>query len=122
MQKRFVGILGSGAREHALAWRIHLELAQKNQEGVFAFYPGNDFLATLGSCFQKWEQLLSHAASFEDASVPGEKIIIIGSETYAGLADDLIGDPGWQVWGPTRAAAELEWSKSFAKDWMQRYG
>ena len=110
----FMGILGSGAREHALAWRLKKDNPSSHVQ--FAFYPGNDYLAKLGVCVDRFEDLVELAQKCS-----GTRIIVIGSELYAGIADEWIGQPKWVVWGPTRAAAQLEWSKIFSKKWMQEH-
>ncbi len=106
----FVGILGSGSREHALAWRMK----QEQPDAVLSFYPGNDFLSNLGLCFDTFDDLVKYGES-----VGPERVLICGSEAYAGFGDDL---EGWSFWGPSAEAAQLEHSKMFAKEWMQSYG
>lgn len=111
----FVGILGSGAREHAIAWRLKKDLASPDTQ--FVFYPGNDYLAKWGTCVKDFSDMIKLAQPHS-----GHRVIIVGSELYAGVADEWIGKDGWIVWGPTRASAQLEWSKIFSKQWMQTHG
>ena len=107
-------IVGGGGREHALAWKLSKD--EPSIEIIAA--PGNPGIATLGRCV---------AVSAED--IPGivtlamqEKphLVIIGPEAplAAGLADALrsVGTP---VFGPSRGAARIESSKSFAKALMR---
>jgi phosphoribosylamine---glycine ligase len=110
---KFIGILGSGAREHAIAWKLNKDL--EGQDIEFGFYPGNAYLKTWGTCYQDFESMMTAAASpkFSD------RLILTGSEAYAGLSDSWRRKTGWIIWGPTLEAAQLEWSKDYSKQWMK---
>ncbi len=110
-------LLGSGAREHAIAWRV----AQSPLLGRLWTGPGNAGTAQYG------ENVEVRAAE-PDAVVAlaarlRADLVIVGPEDplAAGVADAL-GAAGVPVFGPTRAAAEIEWSKSYAKTLMQSAG
>jgi phosphoribosylamine--glycine ligase len=103
-------IVGSGGREHALAWRI----ARDGPVELHAA-PGNPGIATLGTCHpvraEDGEGLLELARAL------GIDLAVIGPEAplVAGVADDLrLG--GLPVFGPSAAAARIEGSKRFAKE------
>jgi phosphoribosylamine--glycine ligase len=110
-------LVGSGGREHALAWK----LAQA--PGVTALHaaPGNPGIAALGDCHpvraDDGEALLGLARSL------GVDLAVIGPEAplVAGVADELRRS-GISVFGPGRAAARIEGSKGFAKAVMAAAG
>jgi phosphoribosylamine---glycine ligase len=110
-------IVGSGGREHALAWK----LAQSNQLGDLHAAPGNPGIASLGTCHplrpDDSEALLGLCHQL------GIDLVVVGPEAplVAGLADALR-HAGVAVFGPGAAAAQIEGSKSFAKDVMQAAG
>jgi phosphoribosylamine---glycine ligase len=102
-------LVGSGGREHALAWR----LAQDGAELHCA--PGNPGIARLGHCHpvhaEDPEGLLGLAREL------GAELVVVGPEAplVAGVADALRKN-GIAVFGPSGAAARIEGSKAFAKD------
>lgn len=106
-------IVGSGGREHALAWK----LAQSPKLSELHAAPGNRGIASLGSCHpvraDDGEGLLTLAHSLAiDLVVVGPEVPLV-----AGVADQLR-HAGIAVFGPGREAAMLEGSKSFAKELM----
>jgi len=109
-------IVGSGGREHALAWR----LAQTEGVEVHAA-PGNPGIAQLGECHpvraHDGEGLLDLARQL------GAELVVIGPEAplVMGVADELR-HAGIAVFGPSAAAARIEGSKSFAKEIMRASG
>jgi phosphoribosylamine--glycine ligase len=110
-------LVGSGGREHALAWK----LAQAPALTALHAAPGNPGIARLGDCHpvraEDGESLLGLARSL------GIDLAVIGPEAplVAGVADELRRN-GVTVFGPGRAAARIEGSKSFAKDVMAAAG
>ena len=110
-------MVGSGGREHALAWKL------SQAPGLTALHaaPGNPGIASLGDCHpvraEDGESLLGLARSL------GVDLAVIGPEAplVAGVADELRRN-GVAVFGPGRAAARIEGSKSFAKDVMAAAG
>ncbi len=110
-------VVGSGAREHALAWR----LAQSPGLTELHAAPGNPGIAALGRCHpvraDDAEGLLSLALALE------ADLVVIGPEgpLVAGVADELRMN-GIPVFGPSAEAARIEGSKSFAKDVMRAAG
>ena len=110
-------IVGSGGREHALAWK----LAQSPKLSELHAAPGNPGIAALGSCHpvraDDGEGLLTLAHSLAiDLVVVGPEVPLV-----AGVADQLR-HAGIAVFGPGREAAMLEGSKSFAKELMLAAG
>ena len=111
-------LLGSGGREHAIAWR----LAQSPRLAKLWTAPGNAGTAVLG------ENAPEVAAGDVEAVVALAKrtraeLVIVGPEDplAAGVADRLVVE-GVAVFGPSRAAAEIESSKAFAKALMRDAG
>ena len=110
-------VVGSGGREHALAWK----LAQSPAVEELHAAPGNPGIARLGECHpiraEDGESLLALARTLD------VDLVVIGPEAplVAGVADELrLG--GVAVFGPSAAAAQIEGSKEFAKEVMRAAG
>ena len=110
-------IIGGGAREHALAWRLSREAARHT---LFCA-PGNAGTAPLATNLPFAAEDLDGVVAWATAHRPD--LVVIGPEAplCAGLTDRLTA-LGCRVFGPTRAAARLEGSKQFAKEVMQAAG
>jgi phosphoribosylamine--glycine ligase len=104
-------ILGSGGREHALAWKIAgSPLAEK-----LYCAPGNAGIAQEAECVAL--DLADHAAVIAFCQVSKIDLVVVGPELplCAGIVDDLEA-AGIKAFGPTKWAARLEGSKGFTKD------
>ncbi len=111
-------LLGNGGREHALGWA----LARSPHCTDLVSLPGNPGLAKLGSTVEGISPTdVGAVAAF--ASQQGFDFVVVGPEAplAAGVVDALT-ERGIPVFGPSKAAARLEASKSFAKDVMARAG
>jgi phosphoribosylamine--glycine ligase len=110
-------IVGSGGREHALGWK----LKQSPLVSELISAPGNPGLAELGRCVAISATDAGELAAF--AMREQVDLVVIGPESTAaeGLADRLA-QVGVACFGPTQAAAELESSKAFMKDFCKRHG
>ncbi len=110
-------VVGSGGREHALAWKI----ARSPLVSEVLAAPGSAGMASDARCFPEVGARDGEALV---ALAKGEAVdlVVIGPEDPLadGLADRLRA-AGFAVFGPSKAAAQLEASKSFAKDFMQRH-
>jgi phosphoribosylamine--glycine ligase len=110
-------VVGSGGREHALAWK----LAQSADLGELHAAPGNPGIARHATCHpvraEDAESLLGLCRQY------GIDLVVIGPEAplVSGVADNLR-HGGVTVFGPSGAAAMIEGSKSFAKDVMKSAG
>ena len=109
-------ILGSGGREHALAWAV--KRGQRVTEVVCA--PGNGGIAEIARCVPVDLKDLNAMVRVAEAEQPG--LTIVGPELPLSLGIvDALQERGLRVFGPTRAAAMLETSKGFAKRFLQRH-
>jgi phosphoribosylamine--glycine ligase len=104
-------LLGSGGREHALAWKI------ADSPLIERFYcaPGNAGIAQQAECVPL--DLTDHGAVAAFCRDRGIDLVVVGPEAplCAGIVDDLE-SAGVKAFGPSRAAARLEGSKGFTKD------
>jgi phosphoribosylamine---glycine ligase len=109
-------VIGGGGREHALVWKLR----QSPRVSQVYCAPGNAGIAAEAECLpadaKNLESLLALAARIKP------DLTIIGPELplQLGVVDEFT-HHGYRIFGPTRAAARLESSKSFAKEFMQRY-
>lgn len=111
-------LVGGGGREHAIGWK----LAQSDRVNELVSLPGNPGLAQLGPVVEGIEAT-DVGAIAAMARVQGVDLVVVGPEApLAAGVTDAIARLGIPVFGPTRAAARLESSKSFAKDVMKRAG
>ncbi len=109
-------VIGNGGREHAICWKL------KHSKEVERIYcaPGNAGTAALGTNVSIKASDISGLMQF--VRKEGIDLTVVGPE--APLADGIVDaftEAGLRVFGPTRAAAQLETSKAFAKDFMKRH-
>jgi phosphoribosylamine--glycine ligase len=104
-------LLGSGGREHALAWKI----AASPLVTKLWCAPGNAGIAREAECVVL--DIADHAAVIEFCRTKAIDFVVVGPETplVAGIVDDLA-SAGIKAFGPGKAAAQLEGSKGFTKD------
>ena len=109
-------VVGSGGREHALAWK----LAQSQRIQVVLVAPGNG--GTALDPRLKNVPITDPIALADFAQQEQVALTVVGPETplAAGIVD-IFRARGLKIFGPTRAAAQLESSKDFAKAFMQRH-
>ena len=109
-------IFGSGGREHALAWAV--KRSSRVTEIVCA--PGNGGISQVARCVPVNLKDVEAMVRLAEAEQPA--LTIVGPELplSLGIVDELQ-ERGMRVFGPTRAAAMLESSKGFAKQFMQRH-
>ena len=110
-------VIGSGAREHALVWK----LAQSRRVGHIYAAPGNPGMAAQAECIAQGGTQLSELADFAerkrvDLTVVGPEVPLV-----AGIAD-VFRQRGLRIFGPGAAGAALEGSKAFAKELMTTAG
>jgi phosphoribosylamine--glycine ligase len=109
-------VIGGGGREHALVWKLR----QSPRVSQLYCAPGNAGIAAEAECLpadvKNLDSLLALGARIK------QDLTIVGPELplQLGLVDEFT-RRGYPIFGPTKAAAKLESSKSFAKEFMQRY-
>ena len=109
-------VIGSGGREHALVWKLR----QSPRVAQVYCAPGN------GGIRQEAECLPADVKSLESLVQVAQRVrpdlTVVGPELplSLGVVDEFT-KRGWRTFGPTRAAAQLEASKTFAKEFMQRH-
>ena len=109
-------ILGSGGREHALAWAV----ARSGRVTEVVCAPGNGGIAQSARCVPVNLKDLDAMVRLAEAEQPG--LTIVGPELPLSLGIvDALRERGLRVFGPTRGAAMLETSKGFAKRFLQRH-
>jgi phosphoribosylamine--glycine ligase len=109
-------ILGSGGREHALAWAV--KRSERVTEVVCA--PGNGGIGQISRCVPVDLKSVDSMVRLALAEQPG--LTIVGPELPLSLGIvDALQQHGLRVFGPSQAAARLESSKAFAKRFMQRH-
>jgi len=111
-------LIGSGGREHAMGWK----LAQSSRVKELISLPGNPGLSDLGPTVEGID-VTDVGAIAAMARVHGVDLVVVGPEApLAAGVSDAVSTLGIPVFGPTRAAARLESSKTFAKEVMNRAG
>jgi phosphoribosylamine--glycine ligase len=109
-------VLGGGGREHALVWSM-----ARDGDLELVCAPGNPGIAHLARCVPA---LLDQPDALADlAAAERADLTVVGPELplSAGVVDTFL-SRGLRIFGPTRRAAALEWSKGFAKAFMARHG
>jgi phosphoribosylamine--glycine ligase len=108
-------LIGSGGREHALAWKLK---QSPKVDGLF-ISPGNAGTAQVGKNVSL--DIFDHQTIINFSKENNINLVVIGPDDAlaSGLTDSLQA-AGLMTFGPTQKAAEVEWSKSFAKDLMKR--
>ncbi len=112
-------VIGSGGREHALAWK----LAQSPRVSEVIVAPGNAGTAIEDRCRNAAVKVTDIDGLLRLAQDEGVALTVVGPEgpLVAGVVDRFR-DAGLRIFGPTAAAAQLEGSKAFAKDFLARHG
>jgi phosphoribosylamine--glycine ligase len=110
-------LLGSGGREHALAWKI----AASPLVTKLWCAPGNAGIAREAECVPL--DIADHEAVIAFCKANAVEFVVVGPETplAAGIVDDL-GRAGIKAFGPSKMAAQLEGSKGFTKDLCAEFG
>ena len=110
-------VIGSGGREHALAWK----LAQSPSVDIVHVAPGNggtmgDKIINVKISVDDFTELVAHARKH------GLNLVVVGPEAplVAGI-ENFFRAVGIRCFGPSKAAARMEGSKTFSKDFMQRH-
>lgn len=109
-------VVGGGAREHAVAWK----LAQESSVSAISCTPGNPGVSSIANCIPS--DLTDSAALAAIAERERADLTVVGPELPLSVGVvDLFLERGLPIVGPTRVAAQLESSKAFAKKFMARH-
>jgi phosphoribosylamine---glycine ligase len=104
-------LIGGGGREHALAWK----LLQSPRLTHLTVAPGNAGIAQIAPCVPV--DVKDNAALVALArDMRADFVVVAPDDPLANGAVDALSAAGYRCFGPTRAAAQLEWSKGFTKD------
>jgi phosphoribosylamine---glycine ligase len=109
-------VLGNGGREHALVWKLR----QSARVSQLYCAPGNGGIADEAECLPVDLKSLDSMVALGERVRPD--LTVVGPELplTLGVVDEFT-RRGWPAFGPTKAAAQLEASKSFAKEFLQRH-
>ena len=109
-------VIGSGGREHALVWRLN----QSPRVSKVYCAPGNGGISEEAECLPADVKNLDSLVAMANQINPD--LTLVGPELPLALGVvDEFQRRGWRVFGPTKAAAQLESSKGFAKEFLQRH-
>ncbi len=111
-------VIGSGGREHTLAWK----LAQSPKADKIYALPGNPGMADVAMCVEGIA-ITDNASIVDFAQKHAIGLVVVGPEVPLtnGLVDAVTA-AGIKAFGPTQAAAQIEGSKAFSKSLMKKYG
>ena len=113
-------VVGSGGREHALAWKIKQSSKFKVQSSKIYCSPGNAGIAHIAECVDLKVEDIQGLLSF--AKKEGIDLTVVGPEVSLtlGIVDEFE-KAGLRIFGASKAAAEIEGSKAFSKALMKKY-
>lgn len=110
-------IIGGGGREHAMAWKA----AQSPEVTTVYAAPGSDGMASIAECVPI--DVMDFEALSQFAIKHAIDLTLVGPEQpLVGGVVDYFTEKGLKIFGPSKAAAQIEGSKSFAKALMEKYG
>lgn len=109
-------VLGGGGREHAMVWKLR----QSSRISQLYCAPGNGGISDIAECMPADLKSLESITALAGRLKPD--LTVVGPELplTLGVVDEFT-RRGWPIFGPTQAAAQLESSKSFAKEFLQRH-
>ena len=110
-------IVGSGGREHAIAWSV---ARSKRVEKIYCA-PGNGGISQIAECVDIGAMEFDKLADFAVKNEIGLTIVGMDEPLVGGIVD-VFEEKGLRVFGPRKNAAIIEGSKSFSKDLMKKYG
>jgi len=114
--KQKILIIGGGGREHAIGWKV----AQSPRAGEIFFAPGNGGTAEIGTNVDIKTTDISGLIDFAKEKKIDLTLALPDDPLALGIVDEFQ-KAGLKIWGPTKAAAKIEWSKTFSKDFMRRH-
>ena len=115
VDKQKILIVGASGREHSIGWKI----AQSPRVGSLFFAPGNGGTAQIGTNVPIEATDIKGLINFVKTEQIELTLVTSDDPLALGIVDEFKTN-GLRIWGPTKAAAELEWSKAFSKDFMRK--
>ncbi len=109
-------IIGSGGREHAIGWKV----AQSPRAGDIFFAPGNGGTVKIGTNVDISATDISKLLDFVKREHIDLTLALPDDPLALGIVNEFQKE-GLKIWGPTKEASKLEWSKAFSKSFMQKY-
>ncbi len=109
-------IIGSGGREHAVGWKV----AQSTRAGQIYFAPGNAGTTKIGINVDIKPTEIQKLLEFAQKEKINLTLPLPDDPLALGIVDEFQKN-NLRIWGPTKSASRLEWSKAFSKDFMKRY-
>lgn len=109
-------VIGSGGREHAICWKLH----QSSHVKQIFCSPGNAGIAEIATCVPVPPTDIERLAEFAIVQKIDLTIASMDEPLARGIVD-YFRKKGLRIFGPTKEAAKLEWSKYFAKEFMLRH-
>ncbi|OGI57302.1 phosphoribosylamine--glycine ligase [Candidatus Nomurabacteria bacterium RIFCSPHIGHO2_02_FULL_37_13] len=116
VNKQKILIIGGGGREHAIGWKV----TQSPRVGQIFFAPGNAGTADIGTNVPISATDISKLVEFAKKEKIDLTLAIPDDPLALGIVDEFQ-KAKLRIWGPTKVAAQLEWSKVFSKDFMRRH-
>ncbi len=110
-------VVGGGGREHAILWK----LAQSSKVDTMYCIPGNAGISKLAQCIDLSVDNIEEIARFADKKKIDLTVIGPEAPLVSGIVD-VFKAKGLRIFGPTKMAAQIEGSKVFAKNLMEKYG
>ncbi|MEK7081308.1 MAG: phosphoribosylamine--glycine ligase [Patescibacteria group bacterium] len=109
-------IIGNGGREHAIGWKV----AQSSRVKQIFFAPGNAGTAQIGINLDIKATNIGELIEFAKKEKIDLTLALPDDPLALGIVDEFQ-KADLRIWGPTKKAAKLEWSKAFSKDFMRRH-
>ena len=108
--------MGGGGREHAIGWKV----SQSERAGQIYFAPGNAGTAELGLNVDIKATEIQKLLEFAQKEKIDLTLALPDDPLALGIVDEFQAKK-LRIWGPSKVASELEWSKAYAKDFMKRH-
>ena len=116
ISKQKILIIGNGGREHAIGWKV----AQSSRVGKIFFAPGNGGTSQIGTNIDIKATDISKLLEFAKKEKIDLTLALPDDPLALGIVDEFR-KQNLRIWGPTKAASKLEWSKAFSKDFMRQH-
>ncbi|MFZ2150321.1 MAG: phosphoribosylamine--glycine ligase [Minisyncoccia bacterium] len=109
-------IIGGGGREHAIGWKVR----QSMRAGEIYFAPGNAGTSKIGTNMDIQATDIPKLLEFAKKENISLTLALPDDPLALGIVDEFKKE-NLRIWGPTKAASRLEWSKAFSKDFMKKH-